>query len=173
MEFENTDASVESSTTTPAAGQERTPSQATTQPAAPDQQPAGFHQHPDWQRMVASRREDRAMIQTLRGEIQRLTQTVQQRQAQSPDAPLTQEEQAAITTLKRLMARDPELAAALGVSKQMPQFQTRMQAFDQSEARAAQAHIAASKSFVKDLAAEYGLSTDDASLKHIMRLVAG
>jgi hypothetical protein len=173
MSGQITDAAADSSSANTGADQNADTSQATTQPGADgqSQQPRGFHEHPDWQRMVASRREDRAVIQQLRTEIQRLGSAVTARSSQ-PDAPLSQEEQAAITTLKRLMARDPELAAALGVSKQFPQLQTRLQGYEQSQAQAARAHTSAARSFIKDLATEANLPVDDANIRHIVRLVA-
>ncbi len=97
----------------------------------------------------------------------------QQTQSQAPDAPLTQEEQAAVTALKRLMARDPELKTALMAGQQLPQFQQRFQGIDQMQAQAAQAHNHAARSSIKEMAAAEGLPTDDASLRNITRLVAG
>jgi hypothetical protein len=145
------------------------PSQATTQPVPAQAQPKGFHEHPDWQRMVRSRHEDRQAMQALQRELQTLRQSGQQ----STDQPLTQEETQALGVLKRLMARDPDLAAALGVAKQFPQVQQRLQGYDQMQAQAARAHNNAARSSIKELAAAEGLPTDDANLKHIVRLVAG
>jgi len=165
---ETTDVSADSSSASPD-GSDATTSQATEQPAGA--QPKGFHEHPDWQRMVASRREDRVMIQRLQGEIQRLGQATQR--ASSGEQPLTQEEQNAISVLEKLIGRSPKLAAMLKMAEQAPQFQTKLQGFEQSEARAARAQTMAARGSIKDMATEYGLPTDDASLKHIVRLVAG
>jgi hypothetical protein len=143
------------------------PSQATTQPAPAQAQPKGFHEHPDWQRMVRSRHEDRQAMQALQREIQSLRQAGQQ----SNDQPLTQEETQALTVLKRLMARDPDLAAALGVAKQLPQFQQRFQGIDQIQAQAARAHVSAAKATVKELAANAGFKTDDASMNVLLPAV--
>lgn len=146
----------------------------TTQPAATQpegQQPRGFHEHPDWQRMVASRREDRVTIQRLEGMVRQLQQTTAARAA-SPDAPLSQEEQTAIATMKRLMARDPDLAAALGVSKQLPEVQDRLKGYEAAQAQAARAHMHAATTAIKELATEAELPTDPKSLLYITRLVA-
>ncbi len=147
------------------------PSQATTQPAQPAVQPKGFHEHPDWQRMVASRREDRGIIQQLQQRLQAQEQRSQQ--SQRADEPLTQEEQAAVVALKRLMARDPELKTALLAGQQLPQFHQRFQGIDQMQQQAAQAHTHAARSTIKELAAADKLPTDEASLRQITRLVAG
>ena len=170
MEFENTDVSADSSSATSTTDGGAAPtSQATEQPAGA--QPKGFHEHPDWQRMVTSRREDRAVIQRLQGEIQRLSAATQR--ASSGEQPLTQEEQAALSVLERLAARSPKLAAAMRLAEQAPNITKGMEGFQQSEARAARAQTMAARGSIKDMATEYGLPTDDASLKHIVRLVAG
>lgn len=147
------------------------PSQATTQPAQPAVQPKGFHEHPDWQRMVASRREDRATIQQLQQTLQAMQQ--QMRQPQSQDGPLTQEEQQAIAVLKKLMGRDPELAAALMASKRLPQYDKQFEGVTLMQQQAAQAHYHASRAAIREMAKTEGLPTDDKSLVNIVRLVAG
>jgi len=167
MSDEIMDVSAESS---PAAAEPiADPSQATTQPAPAPVQPKGFHEHPDWQSMVRSRREDRQAMEAMRRELAEFKQARQQ----SPDAPLSQEETQAIQVLKKLMARDPELAAALGLAKQLPQFQQRFQGMDQLQAQAARAHTHAAKSAIKELAATAGLKTDDESMDILVPMVAG
>lgn len=162
-----TDVSSESS---PESAETAETPQAATQPApAPQPQEPPFHQHPRFRELTTQNRELKQQIAQLSQAMQRF----QQSQQQSSDGPLSQEEQAAITALKRLMARDPELATALMAGKQLPQFQQRFQGIDQMQAQAARAHNTAARSAIKELAAADGLPTDDASLKHIVRLVAG
>jgi hypothetical protein len=149
------------------------PSQATSQSAsqAPAQQPKGFHEHPDWQRMVASRREDRALVSQLQQKIAAFERS-QQAQPGSQQT-YSPEELQAINALKRLLAGDPELKAVLDLAKKSPQFEQRFQGMDQFQAQAARAHTSAARSHIKELAAAENLPTDDASLRHIVRLVAG
>ena len=166
MSSEIVDAAADSSsaqTTEP----EVTTDQAPTQPVQTPEPP--FHQHPRFRELTTANRE-------MKQQIAQLMERDRQRQLQQsqPGQPvLNDQEREAITVLKKLMQSDPELAAALGVAKQMPQFQQRFQGMDQMQARAAQVHNQAARSTIKELAAAEGLDTSDASLKHIVRLVAG
>lgn len=173
-EFE-TDVNAESST---AEGSEAASSQPTSQAdgqqnqGSQQQQPRGFHEHPDWQRMVASRREDRALI----GQLTQRLQQIEGRQQQSGQQPLTPEEQqqfqVAATALRRLLASDPELARLLQLAKGAPEIDKRLQGIDVMQQQAARAHIDHARSVVKDMAAADGLPVDNASLKRIVQLVA-
>lgn len=155
-------------------------SQATTQPANPadqqqqqQQQPRGFHEHPDWQRMVRSRHEDRALITALQRELQGIRQQGQPngQQYMSPEERQKYDEAAA--ALEKVLAHNPKLARLLKMAEQAPEYERRFQAQDQSEARAARAQMTAATNHIKDLAAQSGLATDAANLRHVVRLVAG
>lgn len=172
MEFETQDvASAESSPATPSPEVESTPSQGALDPAQAPQM-KGFHEHPDWQRMVKSRQEDRAAMQQMQSRIMAFEKAQQQAQ-QRPDAPLSQEESAALQTLKKLMLRDPEMAAALGLAKRSGEFDQRFQAYDRSQSAAAMAHQNAAKSYIKELASSNNLAVDDKFLNtYLIPMVA-
>ena len=143
-----------------------TPDQAPVAPAQTQEPP--FHQHPRFRELTTANRELKQQLQQIQQQIQQ-----QQRQQQSGQPQLSQEEQQAVTVLKKLMQSDPELAAALMAAKQLPQFQQRFQGMDQMQARAAQAHNNAGRNAIKEMATAAGLDTSEDNLKHIVRLVAG
>jgi len=166
MSGEIVDAAADSSTATTDNAET---SQATSQPAQPAQ-PAEppFHQHPRFRELTTSNRELKQQIAQL---TQRMQHTQQQGQPMAPEE--AQQYQQAAAALKRLIAQDPELAGILRLAKDAPQYQQRFQGIDAMQAQAARAHTTSARSAIKELASADGLPTDDASMRHIVRLVAG
>lgn len=72
----------------------------------------GFHDHPDWQRMVSERKQDRQLIAELNQRLQGIDQRTQPQPAQPSD-----EEMQAADALKRLMSLHPELKGLLDAPK--------------------------------------------------------
>jgi len=168
MPDEVMDAQVDSSPTTTTEPADST-SQATTTPAQPAQ-PAEppFHQHPRFRELTTANREMKQQIAQL---MQAQQRSQQQGQPMAPEE--AQQYQQAAAALKRLISQDPELAGILRLAKEAPQYQQRAQAMDQMQAAQARAHTTSARSAIKELAAADGLPTDDASMRHIVRLVAG
>jgi hypothetical protein len=158
-----------SATTEPAADS----SQATTQPAQQTQTPEPpFHQHPRFRELTSQNRELKQQIAQLSQAMQRFQQT--QAQPGQPRSPEEQwQRQQAIQALKQLLGEDPELKNILELAKQKDQFQQQFQGIGQMQQQAAQAHNHAARAAIKELAAADNLPTDDASMRQIVRLVAG
>ena len=76
----------------------------------------GFHEHPDWQRMVSERRQDRATIQQLTRQVQELTRAREDAGRTQP----TREEMEAREALYRL---DPNLKGIGDLSQKIAGFE--------------------------------------------------
>jgi hypothetical protein len=166
MPDEVMDAQVDSSTTDTTTDAATAPAPSTQVAPPVDSRP--FHEHPRFRELTTANREMKAQIAAL---TQRMQQTQQQGQPMAPEE--AQQYQQAAAALKRLIGNDPELRGIFDLLKQAPQFQQRFQGIDAMQAQAARAHTNAARSAIKELAAADGLPTDDASLRHIVRLVAG
>ena len=109
------------SESTPASGQAPSPPAVT--PAPP--QYRDFSQHPDWQKMVAERRQERGIIGTLQQKLAEYERAAQK--PASPATPRTPEETfqrtQAVAALKELIGEDPDLKGILDLVKMAPQLQ--------------------------------------------------
>lgn len=170
MSTEYSDVASADSSSAPADTQPDAQTQDPSQPSPTQTETQPFHLHPRFRELTTRNREQAQQIQQLTQAVNELRSA---RQTSQQEGTMSQEEFQAISALKKLIAKDPELAGLLNATKQLPQFQQRFQQFDQSQAQAAKAHNFAAKSAIREMAEASGLKVDDASMKHIVRLVAG
>lgn len=152
-------------------------SQATVQPAQTQQQTQDqlpFHTHPRFKELTSSNRDLKGTVAQLQRTISDLQRA--QMQSRSGDGMNDDERRQygeAAAALRKVLSADPELARLLEISKQFPQVAQGVQGIEQLQQAAAKQHNQAARSYIRDLATAAKLATDDASLKHVSRLVAG
>lgn len=144
--------------------------QNTGQPAQNGQTPQykGFHEHPDWQRMVQERRQDRQVIADLNRRLQGLDQRTQQQTGPQPSP----EEMQAAEALRKLIGQHPELKGMLDAPKYGERLESIEGAFRQFMAQQSQAQVQNAVQRVASLAKAENLPASKEYLQRLVKLVA-
>lgn len=157
------------------AGAENTVQQNGNQP-----QYKGFHEHPDWQRMVSERKQERAVLAQLHAKVAEYERAQAEAAKPAPGAPRTPEDQfarmQALAALKELIGEDADLKGILELAKLAPQLQGVTQHVNGLRSAQTRATVQAGHEAIRQLAKENNLPAEmvnGPAFDHLEDLVTG
>lgn len=137
----------------------------------------GFHEHPDWQRMVRERATDRVEREQMQRELQehRAWRQEQERAARGPQRSAEEQNQRlqARQAIKELLGEDDDWKALQQIKEKFGQLEQGYQGVQKLSEAQLRAQTNQARDYVKQIAEKANLSTDSEALSVLMPAVVG